>query len=250
MLIASSMLLAGCGGAPEEAVVVFAAASLRDVLLEVAALSDQEVVFNFAGSNVLAQQLTAAPDRADVYLSASTDWMDDIEQRGLIAEDSRREFLSNQLQVITNIDSTLSLSSIDELADVELRYLAIADPAAVPAGIYAQQALDDIPLDAGSLWEHLQDRVVPAPDVRAALALVEQQQGIVGIVYRTDALQSERIRVLCPVPAEHTPVIRYSVAQLEQARAPQKGQAFLELLTSPAAIAIFEAHGFVMAEVR
>lgn len=248
-------LLAGCAGAgdapaPEsEAALVFAAASLRDVMRDAGdAFRDAgggEVDFNFAGSNVLAQQIEVAPG-ADLFLSANERWVDWLDDRGRLQPDTRRPLLSNQLQIVAHADSAFVLDDPADLAGLDFRYLSLADPDAVPAGIYAREWMALIPLESGgTLWDAVADRVAPAPDVRAALAIVEQQPDLVGIVYRTDASASRGAQVLYSVPVPDAPPITYTGALLRGAGAPGVGAAFMDFLASPDAEALFEARGFL-----
>ncbi len=240
----------GCRLAPEQPlqgeVLVFAAASLREALLDLKPRFEQEsgleLVLNLAGSNDLARQIAAAP-RADVFLSASEQWMDFLAQADLLVPESRQTLLSNRLVVIVAADSELQLQALAELERAEFRHLVLADPQAVPAGIYARQALEQIPAAAGNLWQQLSPRTVPTPDVKAALAMVAAHPDAVGLVYRSDALASAEVRTLFAVPRELTPTIRYSAA-LIRGRPGDAGARFLAFLTRPEALTVFVAHGF------
>jgi molybdate transport system substrate-binding protein len=192
-LIISIQLAAGCGSADHEEVVVFAAASLQDVITEIGGQytrkHDTEVVFNFAGSNVLAQQIAASP-KADVFLSANQDWMDFLEKSGAIVPESRVSFLSNRLVVIGNINNPWEVESPQDLCQLDLKYLALGNPDAVPAGRYAREWLQSEQCGNHTIWDELEPHISPAPDVRAALGMVEADPGIIGIVYQTDAAMS------------------------------------------------------------
>lgn len=248
VLWAFAALLAGCGGPSrgDQEVVVFAAASLRDVLRDLSESFRQEsgirAVFNFAGSNVLAQQIEAAP-AADVYLSANEQWMDYLREAGRIERDTRRNFASNRLVIIAHRDGLFQLKDPARLADLDFRYLSLADPEAVPAGRYARQYLQSIDAD-GQLWDRLKRRVAPAPDVRAALAVVEADPQLLGIVYRTDAATSRQVRVLYEVPAGEGPEIRYSAALVKDAPHPEEGKRFLAFLSGPEAMGVLREMGF------
>ena len=241
------LTLAACGGARENStsgasgeVLVFAAASLQDALRDVAAACEHaggpKAVFNFAGSNTLAQQVTAGA-RADLFLSADEGWMDEVERAGRLAAGSRTPLLGNTLVVVARTDSTLPLETLDDLATSPIRGLAMGDPGAVPAGRYARAAL-------GPLWDAVAPRVVPAPDARAALALVESDPEIAGIVYRTDAAASRRVRVRFEIPTGGGPPIRYAAAVLRDGPDPEGARAFLGFLRGEEARAIFARHGF------
>ncbi len=162
--------------------------------------------------------------------------MDEVQAAGLVRPGDRVDLLSNRLVVVVPADSTAALATPDELARV--RRLALGDPQAVPAGIYARQWLEK-----RGLWERLRDRVVPTLDVRAALAAVESGNADAGIVYRTDAAVSKRVRVALEVPDGEGPRIVYPAALLAAARGPAP-RAFFESLRSPQARAVFERLGF------
>ena len=149
-------LFAACGGpqpseepeaaAPAEPVrevTVFAAASLRDALQEIGELYGRvgggAPVFNFAGSNELAQQILAAP-QADAFLSANEKWMDEVETAGRVAEGTRSALLSNRLVVVARTDAEFEVAGAADLATLTYRHLVLADPDAVPAGIYFVRA--------------------------------------------------------------------------------------------------------------
>lgn len=252
-------VLAACG-APEPSegptaeadgeVTVFAAASLRDAMQEIGELyreeSGVEPVYNFAGSNELARQILAAP-QADVYLPANEKWMDEVETAGRVVEGARSALLSNRLVVIARTDSPHRVAAPEDLATLPYRHLVLAQPDAVPAGIYAREWLASKPAPGGegTLWDAVEARVAPTLDVRAALGLVESDPDLVGIVYRTDAASSERVHVLYEVPEAEGPRIVYAAAAIAGGPNPEAGRSFVDFLAEPAASEVFERHGFV-----
>jgi molybdate transport system substrate-binding protein len=193
-------------------------------------------VFNFAGSNTLARQILAGA-AADVFVSADERWMDTVGEAGRIVPGSRRVLAGNALVLIARADSPIESLDPAGLASAPFRALALGDPESVSAGRYAKAAL-------GAHWNGVADRVIPAPDVRAALALVVSDPEIVGIVYRTDAAASPRVRVLHEFPADAAEPIRYAAAVLRDARNGEAANAFLEFLGGEAGRAIFARHGF------
>jgi molybdate transport system substrate-binding protein len=225
-------------------VVVFAAASLSDALQEIGAAYEKEtgqhVVFNFGASNMLARQIReGAP--ADLFLSADEAKMDDLDRKGLLLPGTRRSVLSNTLAVVVPEGSQLSLTGPADLAGPAVRTLVIAEPTAVPAGIYAKEYLRSL-----GLWSKLIDRIVPTENVRAALAAVEAGNADAGIVYRTDALIGRRTRVAFEVPAAEGPPISYPFAALREGENPESARKFLEHLVSPEALDVFRKHGFLI----
>jgi molybdate transport system substrate-binding protein len=224
---------------PADEVVVFAAASLTDALAEIGkefeARSGARLVFSFAGSNDLARQIRAGAP-ADVFVSASVERMDEVERAGLVRAGDRVDLLSNSLVVVVPSGSSLVVKAPEDL--LRARRLALGDPEAVPAGIYARQWLE-----GRGLWAALRERVVPTLDVRAALFAVESRAVDAGIVYRTDVALSKRVRVAFDVPAREVPRIVYAAALLASSRRPS-ARAFFEDLRSPSARAVFERLGF------
>ncbi|MEM8961592.1 MAG: molybdate ABC transporter substrate-binding protein [Acidobacteriota bacterium] len=232
----------------ERQLVIFAAASLRDVMTDISAAwvatGHVEPAYNFAGSNVLAQQLLAAPS-ADLYLSAHEDWMDRLETAERVRADTRTVVAGNTLVLVAHRDApSWTLDDPATLGDLPFRHLVIGDPEAVPAGIYARHVLSAVPTEDGStLWTRLQDRLIPTSDVRAALAQVAAEPEALGIVYGTDARSDPRARVLYTFPTELTPPIHYPAAVVSE-RPDDLADTFLAFLQSETVREIFVEHGF------
>ena len=252
IVVLFTLFIGACGSETrdEEEVVVFAAASLRDAMQAIGAGFEEEtgvrVVFNFAGSNVLAQQIVAASG-ADVFLSANVRWMDAVAEAGRVMEGTRRVLLTNTLAVVAHPRSTWRLDAPCRLAEFGFKYLALGDPAAVPAGRYARDWLSAQTCDGRSLWQAVEDRVAPAPNVRAALGLVLAEPDLVGIVYKTDYLAfAQEARLLYEVPAAAGPPIRYTLAQVDAGPNPEAARRFLGYLNGETARRHFEPHGFTV----
>lgn len=222
-------------------ITVFAAASLKTALEEVAAGWEADTghraVLSFAGSSALARQIEAGAP-ADLYLSANTAWMDHLEEQGLLKEGSRGDLLGNQL-VLIGPAGTAPLP-LDEglVGALDGGRLAMALVDAVPAGIYGKAAL--IYLD---LWDDLEPHVAQADNVRAALALVAMGEAPLGIVYATDARAEPRVGVVAAFPSESHAPITYPAAILAESDAAE-AQDFLTYLNGPVAKAVFLRHGF------
>jgi molybdate transport system substrate-binding protein len=226
---------------------VYAAASLTDALNEIGEQYQKEtgdqLVFNFAASSVLARQIEeGAP--ADIFFSADEAKMNSLQKKKLILPETRKSLLSNTLVIVVPDDSTLSLSSAKDLLNVK-GYIAIAEPQTVPAGIYAKEYLRKI-----DVWSKIIDRVVPTENVRAALLAVELGNADVGIVYKTDAGISKKVKIAYEIPLQEGPKISYPVAivsNAENLEAARKAFAYLESDTS---IAIFKKYGFLVRQPR
>ena len=226
-------------------VTVFAAASLTNVLQQ---LGDEytkttgvPVRFSFAASSVLARQIEAGAG-ADVFFSADQEWMDYLEQRGRIQKSSRRNVLGNRLALIAPADSTqqLEIAPGFPLAQALGRgRLATGDPDSVPVGRYARSALTTL-----GVWNDVADRLVRAEDVRHALMFVARGEVPFGIVYETDAVIDQRVRVVGIFPAESHLPITYPVALTTGAGG--ESAKFVDFLRSPAGRAAFGKFGFVV----
>lgn len=221
---------------------VFAAASLSDVLKEIGAAYDKstgdKVVFNFAGSNFLARQIEAGAP-ADIFFSADEALMNALEKKSLVVTETRRNRLSNSLVIVVESVNALQFSSARDLTNSSVKRLALADPAGVPAGIYAK-----LYLQKENLWSALSLKIIPTENVRAALIAVESGNVDAAIVYKTDAAISKKTKVAFEIPRSETPAIRYPVALLKDSRQPGAARKFLEHLFSPAATSLFQKHGF------
>ncbi len=229
---------------PKPEVLVFGAASLTESLQDLGrayeAQSETNIVFSFGSSNDLARQIQAGAP-ADVFFSADTAKMDSLEKAGLVKAADRREFLSNSLVVVVPADSTLRIATAEDLAN--LPKIALADPAAVPAGIYAKKWLTAL-----GLWEKVEPRVVPTLDVRAALAAVESGAIPAAVVYRTDAAVAKSARIGFAVA--NGPEILYSLAPIATSRNPRAADAFVRFLAGPEGRAQFGKRGFVVRDAK
>lgn len=244
--------LAGLSTAPacaaDKPLTVFAAASLQEALTEAGKAFETRtgtpVRFSFAGSQALARQIDqGAP--ADLFVSADLDWMNFIDARGLLVKASRRDLASNRLVLIAPRDSRVTLRIGKGMALAKALgggRLALADPAAVPAGRYARASLTSL-----GVWDQVAARTAPSESVRGALAFVARGEAPLGIVYATDARAEPRVRVVGVLPAGSHPPIVYPGAILKGARHPQAA-AFLGFLQGPEARAIFTARGFIVGQ--
>jgi molybdate transport system substrate-binding protein len=237
-LVAAGQLLAG-------EIMVFAAASLTDSLKETAAAyeksSGDKVQFNFAGSNTLAQQIQAGAP-ADIFFSADGLKMDALEKAGLIVKDTRKDLLGNTLVIITAMDG-FKVTKAEDLASAAVTHLSLADPKAVPAGIYAKTWLESV-----KLWDKVESKVVPAENVRAAMAVVESGNAEAGIVYKTDAAISKKVTIALEIAAAEGPKITYPVALAKDSRNAAAAKKFLVWLAGKEAAKTFRKFGFSVIE--
>ncbi len=237
----------GVSGATAESVEraelrVLAAASLADAMAEVAtawaASGGVRIQLQLGGSNDLLRQIEAGAP-ADLFVSADAAKIDRLEALGLLAPGTRRDLLSNRLVVIAPDHGDWPAAGALGLAEPAVRRIALAQPEAVPAGIYARQWLERI-----GLWQRVREKIVATDNVRSALALVAAGNADAGVVYSTDAAASDRVRVVYEVPGAEGPRIVYPVAVLADAPNPDAARRFTEFLAGTEARRVFERHGF------
>ena len=220
---------------------VSAAASLTEVLQQLAAAYErrtgERVVLNLSASNVLARQI-AAGARVDLFVSADTAQMDIVSAH--VDPASRVALLSNQLAIAVPDDRPRQLSSARDLTDRAIRRVALGDPAAVPAGVYAKAYLVQL-----GIWDQIAHKVVPSGSVRLALAAVENGAADAAIVYMTDIATARRTRAALVVPAAEGPRIVYPAAIVRGAMNPSGARRFLEFLRGAEATTVFERAGFL-----
>ena len=221
---------------------VYAAASLTDAMKEIGAAyekqSGDKIAFNFGASNLLARQIKEGA-LADIFLSADEAQMDDLQKTGLILTETRRDLLSNVLVIVVPGDGKTTIASAEDLLG-KAQKIAVADPRAVPAGIYTKQYLSGM-----GLWDKLESKIVPTENVRAALAAVESGNVDAGFVYQTDANISKKAKIAFSVPIEKGPAIRYPVAILKETKNRTAAENFLKHLGSESARKLFEQNGFI-----
>lgn len=228
-------------------VTVFAAASLTNALDRVAAEWSAETgdkaVISYAGSSALARQIqNGAP--ADIFISASSDWMDELAASGDLRAGSRRDLLGNRLVLIAHGEA--APVSIDENLDLPALLnggrLSMAMVDSVPAGVYGRVALGTL-----GLWDTVEPLVAQSDNVRAALTFVAQNEAPLGIVYATDAAVEDNVTVIGTFPEGSHGPITYPAAITTQSDS-ELAQAFLDYLSSDAARAIWRDFGFTLPE--
>ncbi|MFM1282735.1 molybdate ABC transporter substrate-binding protein [Yersinia enterocolitica] len=244
--VASAALLAAFSSSAMAAdITVFAAASLTNALQDIATQYKKEkqvdVVASYASSSTLARQIEqGAP--ADLFISADQQWMDYAIDKQQMVANTRFTLLGNELVLIAPKDSKITKVAIDKKTDwkklLEGGRLAVGDPDHVPAGIYAKESLENL-----GAWATLAPEMARANNVRSAMALVERAEAPLGIVYGSDAIASDKVKVVGVFPeASHKPV-EYPMAIVKGHENPTV-TAFYDYLKSPAAAVIFEKYGF------
>jgi len=225
-------------------VTVSAAASLSDALTKIGAdfqaQTGVRVQFNFGASSTLARQIEeGAP--ADIFFSADAAQMNRLAKRGLIDPATRKDLLGNSLVVVVPVNSNLQITSASDLTNATVKQIALADPKAVPAGVYAKAWLKKL-----YLWPAIESKIVPTENVRAALAAVAAGNADAGIVYKTDAAISKHVKIAYEIPRAEAPGIRYPIALVKGSKEPEAAKKFLDYLSSKEAGQVFTRYGFLL----
>jgi molybdate transport system substrate-binding protein len=229
-------------------VTAFAAASLKDAMDEQAKRFERstgnKVIVSYGASNALAKQIEAAAP-ADIFISADLDWMDYLDQRHLLAPNTRVNLLRNTLVLIapSSSNSTLKIGpNFGFAAALGTEKLAMANPDSVPAGKYGKSALEKL-----GVWTSVEKQVARAETVRAALVLVSRGEAPFGIVYKTDALADKGVKLLDTFPPDSHPPIVYPAALVATSKS-TAAKPLLDYLRSVPARAVWEKYGFGLAQ--
>lgn len=258
--VCAGVLLAGCGGSEHavgsagaqteqtasKTVTVFAAKSMTDCLDELIAAyeaqhADVAITVNYAGSGDLQSQIeNGAP--CDLFLSAAQTQMDALCEEGLMADETRRDLLTNEAVLVTPKEAS-AVTSFEDLALHSVEQVAIGNPDSVPVGQYAEEILTTL-----GIWDIVYDKAVLGSDVRQVLAWCETGEVDAGIVYATDAAVTDDVTVVCAAPEGSCAPVVYPVALTADGADNEAAQDVLTFLQSDAAAEVFEAYGFGMAQ--
>ncbi|RDD70741.1 molybdate ABC transporter substrate-binding protein [Paracoccus versutus] len=240
----AAALIALAPAAQADEITIFAAASLKDALDEIAATWQEShgdtVVISYAGSSQLAKQIQeGAP--ADLFISASSSWMDAVQESGGIDPATRRDLLGNTLVLVgTGKPAEAPVTELPGLLGDGKLAMAMVD--SVPAGQYGKEALTSL-----GLWDQVEGQVAQADNVRAALKLVATGEAPLGIVYGSDAVAEPGVGVVATFPVDSHEKITYPAAVTTGADTPQAA-AFLDSLSQEPARSVFESQGFTVTQ--
>ena len=223
---------------------VGAAMSLYDVTKDLAEAYQAEnphvtLDFTYASSGALQGQIEeGAP--IDIFMSAAAAQMWNLEEQGLIYG-TGRNVVTNTVALIVPADSDLDIESFADLASDHVGIVGVGDPEAMPIGRFAQEVFVSLEID-----DVVYEKAVLGSDVRQILTWVELGEVDAGVVFMTDAITSEDVRVIEVADgALHSPSVN-PVGIVETSAHREAAQSFIDFLFSDAARAIFERHGFTM----
>ncbi|MRH44560.1 molybdate ABC transporter substrate-binding protein [Aquibacillus halophilus] len=223
---------------------ISAASSMVEVLEELRTNFEQEnntinVSFNFGSSGSLQQQIAhGAP--VDIFISAAEDKFHPLLDQGMIVDNYYTTIVENELVLIEPTHQDNKMMSFDDLLGEEVQTIAIGTPETVPAGYYAKELLENL-----ELYDLLQEKLIPTKDVRQVLNYVETGNTRAGIVYRTDALSSNLVRIVETASKESHSPINYPIGVLKQSQQKEAAILFFNYITSEKSLKIFEEYGFV-----
>jgi len=222
--------------------IVSAAASMQDVLQEIKQLylekyPQANITFNFGSSGSLQHQIEqGAP--IDIFISAAPQQMDNLATKELLMVGTRQALVENQMVLIVPVDNKLT-GDFEDLTKKSIEQIALGEPNSVPAGKYAQEILTNL-----NLAEQIKSKIVYGKDVRQVLNYVATGNIDAGIVYGSDTVNTQKVRVVAIASSEnHSPVV-YPVAALKNSKHPQAAKQMLEFFFTPQAQAVFKKHGF------
>jgi molybdate transport system substrate-binding protein len=242
------LALAGCSGNSGESntLYVSAAASLKNAYEEELIPMFQEqnegvtVLGDYGSSGDLQTKIEEGND-ADVFMSAATKQMNALIEEGIVDESDNVELLENKIVLIVPTSSTLELSSFEDITKASS--IALGDPASVPAGQYAQEALTNL-----NVYDKITDKVSLAKDVTEVLNQVAEGSADCGIVYATDAISmSDKVKVVAEAPeGSLEKKVIYPVAVIKESTHKEMAQKFVDFLQTDEALAVFEKYGFTV----
>jgi molybdate transport system substrate-binding protein len=225
---------------------VSAAISLTNALQDIKTLYQRHepnvtITYNFGASGALQQQIEQGAS-ADIFFSAGVKQMEALQQKNLLISETRKNPLTNRLVLITPKNST-AMTDFRQLINPQVKQIAVGEPRSVPAGQYAKEMLANM-----GIYEQLQAKFIYASNVRQVLSYVETGNADAGIVYTTDAKESQQVRVVATAPANsHSPIV-YPIVVLKRSRYEAAARAFVQFLSSNEAKIVFENYGFGVAE--
>ncbi|MBQ4404245.1 MAG: molybdate ABC transporter substrate-binding protein [Selenomonadaceae bacterium] len=247
-ICAAGLLMTGCGGGNVEKsesveLHVSAAASLTNAMNELAELYAKDnpnvkIIFNFGSSGAL-QQAIENGGETDLFFSAAQKQMNALDEKGELADGTRKDLLRNEVVLIVPIDSDKNISDFNDAASAKVEKIALGEPKGVPVGQYSEEIFTAL-----NILDAVKAKAVYGSDVRQVLAWTESGEVDCGVVYATDAAISDKVKVICAAPeGSHKPVI-YPAAAIKSSKNLDAAKKFLDFTSSDAAKKVFAKYGF------
>ena len=229
---------------PTHEITVSAAVSLRNAFQDIGKIFQQKkprarLLFNFGASGDLARQIEGGAP-VDVFASASSKEMDDLDRRDMVVKGTRKDFAGNKIVLITPVRSAIHLISFKDLKREGIKRIAVGNPKTVPAGRYAVEVLSYF-----NLSEAIKDRLIFAENVRQVLDYVARGEVDAGIVYSTDAsTRATEVKIVADAPKQSHREVVYPVAVVKGSKNEGLGRAFISVVTSKEGKKILQRYGF------
>ena len=247
-ICAACLLMTGCGGGNVEKsepveLHVSAAASLTNAMNELVELYAKDnpnvkIIFNFGSSGAL-QQAIENGGETDLFFSAAQKQMNALDEKGELADGTRKDLLRNEVVLIVPIDSDKNISDFNDAATAKVEKIALGEPKGVPVGQYSEEIFTAL-----NILDAVKAKAVYGSDVRQVLAWTESGEVDCGVVYATDAAISDKVKVICAAPeGSHKPVI-YPAAAIKSSKNLDAAKKFLDFTSSDAAKKVFAKYGF------
>jgi len=223
--------------------IISVAASLKDVMGEIEKNYETDykgtkLSFNFGASGSLEQQIeNGAP--VDIFISAALKQVDDLDKKGYLLAGSQSNLLKNDIVLIVPRDSKINIKDFYGLNDEKIKVIGIGEPKSVPVGQYSLEVFKKL-----NILNSVESKLIYGKDVRTVLTWVETENVDAGIVYKTDAILSDKIKIIGSAPKDsHSPVI-YPAAIIKDTKYVSEAKKFLEFLKGKKAKEIFIKYGF------
>lgn len=247
LVLVLAAFFVACGqagnGSNSVTLTISAAASLKDVMEEIKTVYSNEkpdvaLTYNFGSSGSLQQQIEQGAE-VDVFISAATKQMDALKDKGLILDETRKDFLENKIVLVVPSDSS-DVTDFSDLSSDQVNKIGLGEPKSVPVGQYAEEVLTKL-----NILDLITSKVVYGKDVKEVLTWVETGNADAGIVYETDAKMSSKVKIVARAPeGSHKPVY-YPSAVIKASKKTDAAKDFANFLYSNKAKPVFEKYGFV-----
>ncbi len=237
LLLVIVIILMGCELSvvdTSDQLTISVASSLKNVMLDLQNMYDQNFIINFGSSGNLKTQIQQGAS-IDIFISASSKEMNELESQGLLLNDTKRDLLQNTLVLITPVGKASEITSFLDVATNKVGQIALGEPSSVPAGQYAQKVFESFGIN-----DKVANKAIYAKDVIQVLTYVAQNEVDAGVVYMTDAKKNKKVTI---VDNSDIPVV-YPLAIIKDSRHITKAEEFIEFLFSEKAKLIFEKYGF------
>lgn len=228
----------------EVELLVSAAASMTDVLGEIA-LSYKEVapniklVFTFGPSGGLQAQIEeGAP--VDIFISAAQKQMNALKEKDLLVEETIYTLLVNKVVLITPKEDNIGITSFKDLtSNANIKKIALGDPSNVPVGQYSEEIFTSL-----NILDQIKEKAIYGSDVRTVLTWVENKEVDAGLVYETDAMTSDKVKIVRKAPEGSHKEVTYPLSVIKTSKYIEEAKEFLAYLRTSEAGEIFTKYGF------